>query len=99
MVLKLDDFHNVHSPHTTVKLVKTSVVLLLSGCTFHNQFSNRTVLSLHRRVANDVNGHQTTCLGGINVTSVLEMLTNTLKLVKLLCKRTSFNNYLITCRD
>jgi len=61
-VLTLDDFHSVHSLYTTVKLVKTSVVLLLSGCTSHNQFSNRTVSSSRRRVATDVNGHQTICL-------------------------------------
>ena len=77
MVLTLDDFHSVHSLHTTVKLVKTSG-LLLSGCTSHNQFSNRTVSSSHRRVATDVNGHQIICLYGMDVTSVLEMFTNAL---------------------
>ena len=81
MVLMLDDFHSVHSLYTTVKLVKTSVVLLLSGCASYSQFSNRRVSSSHRRAATDVNGHQTICLRGLAMTSVLEMLTNALSLV------------------
>ena len=81
MVLMLNDFHSVHSLYTTVKLVKTSVILLLSECTSHNQFSNRRVSSSHRRVATGENGNQTICLRGMDVTSVLEMLTNALKLV------------------
>ena len=80
MVLTLDNYHSVHSLYTTVKLVKTSGILL-SECTSHNRFSNRTVSSSHRRVATDVNGHQIICLDGMDVTSVLEMFTNALKSV------------------
>lgn len=38
----------------------------------------RTAVSIHRKVVTNVNGQQKTCLGGINVTSVQEMLTNAL---------------------
>lgn len=76
MVLMLDDFHSVHSLYTTVKLVKTSVVLLFSGCASHNQFSNSRVSSSHRRVATDVSGHQIICLDGMDMTSFPEMFTN-----------------------
>ena len=81
MVLMVDDLHNIHSFHTPTRLVRTNVVHMASCVAdVHPTVSAvpRPSSSLHRQVVINVNGKQKTCLGGINVPSVLETLTNAL---------------------
>ena len=77
----LDDFHNIHSLHTPAQLVRTNVIHMASCLADVHPSVHavpRRALPLHSQVAISVNGEQRTCVGGINVTSVLQTLANSL---------------------
>lgn len=80
-VLMVDDFHNIHSFHTPAQLARTNVVHMASCIADVHPTVSAVPCpssSLHRQVVINVNGQQKTCLGGIHIPSVLEILANAL---------------------
>ena len=82
IILMVDDFHNIHSLHTPAQLVRTNIVHMASCLadvhpTIHAV--PRPVISLHRQVDINFNGAKRTCTGGIDITSVTEIIQNALQ--------------------
>ena len=82
IVLMLDDFHNIHSLHTPAQLIRTNVIHMASCLADVHPSVHvvpRQALPLHSQVIINVNGEERTCVGGINITSVLQTLKNALQ--------------------
>ena len=82
IILMVDDFHNIHSLHTPAQLVQTNIVHMASCLAdVHPTICAvpRPVISLHRQGAIKLNGARRTCTGGIDVTSLTEIIQNVLE--------------------